>query len=388
MINKSAEIIEKYLYLHPEIWLKNEDKNNLYLVYPKLDQELHISPEFGPLARAVIPFEKNHRYYITKDDANYDVIKNVLNDGIKDDNAIYITPITCYVTKEPKFIGALVVGAKDKIDQDAQEIVDAIADNLGTAIYKQRMYSTIDDALTDYERNLALFADTLKNKLIPVTYRLKKLYKHAKQVYDYKVQFDRSNDNEKWMLMKKMMEEIDALPLETSANALDDLGDIDKFIEKVTDYSDVFINNIEINPKVVELNSLITSVIEGFDVKYYSQSTSAYTYHDPKYLEKLIKLLVKGAKEETNSVEVLLLDKEDQYRIIVKMYHFKVPVEKFNSFFRPKTIQDYRAGGNGLYFVASKYLANKMDIDLWLNSPKHENFTDVIFNLPKYEKEE
>lgn len=377
IVECAATIIKNYVGYIPKIFLKDEYKNNLYLVYPKELNlpEIHIDPDSGVLANAVIQFEDNHHFYL-KDESVHELNK-FFGDNYR---FYYITPIKSY-NGDVKYLGEICVGSFEEIIDEEKRLLDIIADNVGTSIYKNKLDNDLKSLLEQYEEKLSLFADFIKNKLIPAYFIVNQYYEKMKRLKD----LSNKNDEESRKEIIKVVESCNLTKLDVALNML---SSIDSFVNLITDYSDAYIKRRAIQHEVVSLDEIIE---REFDKPYVrilrNEWKGGKTYIDKYYITQMINLLISGSQREnkySDHLDVFLLKKKDQYRGIIRIYNGGLSVREFSSFFEPKTVREYKEQGNGLHFVAAKHLADMLNIDVWLNSPENSGYTEINFNLPRY----
>lgn len=377
IVQTGASIIEKYTGFNPKIFLKDEYKNNLYLAYPKHINvpEIHIDPDSGILANSVIQFEENHHFYLKEEDSKE--LNQFFNENY---SYYYITPIKSY-NDHVKYLGEICVGSNNQISEEERKLLDILADNMGTSIYKNKLTSEIQQALHQYEEKLNLFADYIKNKLIPSYFIVNQYFEKMKKLKE----LNSSQDSEKLNELREIIENCNLTKLSVALNML---SNIDSFVNIVTNYSDVYIKRKPIDQEIVSLNELIEREFDKNNVRILiNEWNGGKTYIDRYYVSQFLNLLISGSLKENknnDTLDIFLLKKKDQYRGIIRIYNGGIDVKEFCKFFEPKTVREYREQGNGLHFVAAKYLADLLNIDIWLNSPKHSGYTEINFNLPKY----
>lgn len=377
IVEAGATIIEKYVGFVPKIFLKDEYKNNLYLAYPKdlKVPEIHIDPDSGVLANAVIQFEETHHFYLKNEEAKE--LNRFFNEHYL---YYYITSIKSY-NGHVKYLGEICVGSFDQITEEERKLLDILADNLGTSIYKAKLNSEIEQSILQYEEKLNLFADYVKNKLIPSYFIVNQYFEKMKKLKE----LNASEDPEKLKELREIIESCNLTKLDVALNML---SNIDSFVNVITNYSDAYIKRKSLSHEIVPLNELIERELDKSNVRILiNEWNGGKTYIDRYYVRQFLNLLISGSLKENknhDTLDVFLLKKKDQYRGIIRIYNGGLNVNEFSKFFEPKTVKEYKEQGNGLHFVAAKYLADLLNIDIWLNSPEYSGYTEINFNLPKY----
>lgn len=362
--NSLEEILESTrnlfdgLGFRSEIYIKEKYKHNLVSSSDNLS-EFHIDPLGGPLEKTASQFEPVHEFFYSKNDPNYYVLNTKMPSYLADSESLNLFPLSRR-NGRVHYEGAVVLGASSELSSKSKELVDVISTTLANSLFRlnaEYVLSTIDKIQTLPEFS----EDVLLNNSYGALMAIKKIFSIAAK------------------------EDISVEDVNKLAKYR---GFVDSSINNIAD----FVNSISEYAKLSHMNFSKKTVFSlsdifldknnefDFDLQYLGVNGSSKIEYNKSAIDGIVTQLLSNQRNEPVPARVLLMDRGSEYRVIVRL-NGEIPVEKFKVFFEPETVDDYKHNMNS---AKAYLLAEKVGIDMWLNSPKNSGFHEVIFNLKKY----
>ncbi len=331
--------------LDVELWSVNEFKHNLVLKYPKNEyKEIHISPENGSVAK-VVYFDD---LYLTPENSHN--VAEELNDGLRNDSYFYLVPLKSEYDGYSELEGVLAVGSHNEIDKDTRELVKLVSNTFSNAVFRNKLLEKYENIINKTNSLLMLYTDVIRNNSVEALLSYERL-KRDKNIFNPHF---------------KMIH--------------DSLLNIDHFIKKVASF--LYVQKDYSTKDAFYLKDLFDDSYKPYSLDFLVSDNSVVV-ENRAALHKIIDSLIKDSYANSNETpKVIVLDNPYEYRIIVRTYNKTIPVEMFDSFFEPRSVQEYNKG-NAFYALTAYLLTKMIGSDIWLNSPKDKNYYEVNFNIKK-----